>query len=70
LLLAGFDPRPAATAHLPFIRTKGPLITVTKGASGGLAWLAHQCDDCVPAGSSDAFLVLLDLIIECATDLA
>ena len=31
--------------------------------------MAEQCDDCVPAGSSDAFLVLLDLIIECATDL-
>jgi magnesium transporter len=42
---------------------------VSKGGSGGLAWLAQQCDDCVPPGSSDAFLVLLDLIIECATDM-
>jgi magnesium transporter len=42
---------------------------VTKGGAGGLAWLAQQCDDCVPPGASDAFLVLLDLIIECATDL-
>lgn len=69
LLLAGFDVRRPQLLTTQFIRTKGPLVTVTKGGSGGLAWLAKQCDDCVPPGSSDAFLVLLDLIIECATDL-
>jgi len=69
LLLAGFDPRRPQLLTVEFIRTKGPLVTITKGTSGGLAWLAQQCDGCVPAGSSDAFLVLLDLIIECATDL-
>ena len=69
LLLAGFDARRPTLVTVQFIRAKGPLVTVTKGGSGGLAWLAQQCDDCVPPGSSDAFLVLLDLIIECATDL-
>ena len=69
LLLAGFDLRRPQLLTVQFIRTKGPLVTVTKGTSGGLAWLAQQCDDCVAAGSSDAFLVLLDPIIECATDL-
>ena len=69
LLLAGFDLRRPQLLTVQFIRTKGPLVTVTKGGSGGLAWLAQQCDDCVPSPSSDAFLVLLDLIIECATDL-
>jgi magnesium transporter len=69
LLLAGFDVRRPQLVTAQFIRTKGPLVTVTKGGSGGLAWLAQQCDDCAPSGSSDAFLVLLDLIIECATDL-
>ena len=69
LLLAGFDVRRPTLVTVQFIRGKGPLVTVTKGGSGGLAWLAQQCDDCVPPGASDAFLVLLDLIIECATDL-
>jgi magnesium transporter len=69
LLLAGFDARRPQLVTVQFIRAKGPLVTVTKGGSGGLAWLAQQCDDCVPPGASDAFLVLLDLIIECATDL-
>jgi magnesium transporter len=69
LLLAGFDVHRPQLVTTQFIRTKGPLVTVTKGGSGGLAWLAPQCDDCVPPGSSDAFLVLLDLIIECATDM-
>ena len=69
LLLAGFDVRRPQLVTVQFIRAKGPLVTVTKGGSGGLAWLAQQCDDCVPSVSSDAFLVLLDLIIECATDL-
>ena len=69
LLLAGFDVRRPELVTVQFIRGKGPLVTVTKGGSEGLAWLAQQCDDCVPSRSSDAFLVLLDLIIECATDL-
>ncbi len=69
LLLAGFDVHRPQLLTTQFIRTKGPLVTVSKGGSGGLAWLAQQCDDCVPPGSSDAFLVLLDLIIECATDM-
>ncbi len=69
LLLAGFDVHHPQLVTTQFIRTKGPLVTVSKGGSGGLAWLAQQCDDCVPPGSSDAFLVLLDLIIECATDM-
>jgi len=69
LLLTGFDVRRPELVTVQFIRGKGPLVTVTKGGSEGLAWLAQQCDDCVPSPSSDAFLVLLDLIIECATDL-
>jgi magnesium transporter len=69
LLLAGFDVRRPQLVTVQFIRAKGPLVTVTTGGSGGLAWLAQQCDDCVPPDASDAFLVLLDLIIECATDL-
>jgi magnesium transporter len=68
LLLARLEARQPQLVTVQFIKGRGPLVTVTKGGSGGLAWLAQQCDDCVPPGSSDAFLVLLDLIIECATD--
>jgi magnesium transporter len=68
LLLVGLKPRQPQLVTVQFIKSKGPLITVTKGGPGGLAWLAQQCEDCVPSGTSDAFLVLLDLIIEHATD--
>jgi magnesium transporter len=70
LLLAGLDVRQPQLVTVQFIRGKGPLVTVTKGGgSGGLGWLAQQCEDCVPPDARDAFSVLLDLIIECATDL-
>jgi magnesium transporter len=68
LLLAGLKSRQPQLVTVQFIKSKGPLITVTKGGTGGLAWLAQQCENCVPSGASDAFLVLLDIIIECASD--
>jgi magnesium transporter len=69
LLLTNLDIHQPQLVTVQFIRGKGPLVTVSKGSRDGLGWLARQCDNCVPADSSDAFLVLLDLIIECATDL-
>jgi magnesium transporter len=68
LLLAGLEARRPELITVQFLKTRSSLVTVTKGGSGGLSWLAKQCDGCVPPGSIDAFLVLLDLIIECATD--
>ena len=65
---------PGSDEHRPqlvtvaFIRGKGPLVTVTKGGPGGLGWLAKDCGDCVPPASTEAFPVLLDMIIEHATD--
>jgi magnesium transporter len=69
LLLTNLDVHQPQLVTVQFIRGKGPLITVSKGTRDGLAWLARQCDDCIPADASDAFPVLLDLIIECSTDL-
>ena len=69
LLLAGLDVHQPQLITVQFIRGKGPLVTVSKGGRDGLAWLARQCEDCVPDETSDPFPVLLDLIIECATDL-
>jgi magnesium transporter len=57
-----------ALMTVAFIRSKGPLVTVTKGGPGGLGWLIEQCDDYVPPGTTDVFLVLLDMIIEHAAD--
>ena len=68
LLLAGLDEHRPRLVTVSFIRSKGPLVTVTKGASGGLGWLARNCGDSVPAASTDAFPVLLDMIIEHTTD--
>jgi magnesium transporter len=69
LLLTNLDIHQPRLVTVQFIRGKGPLVTVSTGGRDGLAWLAQQCESCVPADTSDAFSVLLDLIIECATDL-
>jgi magnesium transporter len=69
LLLTNLDIHQPQLVTVQFVRGKGPLITVSKGSRDGLAWLARQCDDCVPPDASDAFPVLLDQIIECSTDL-
>ena len=68
LLLAGVDEHRPRLVTVAFVRGKGPLVTVTKGAPGGLGWLARDCGDSVPAASTDAFPVLLDMIIEHTTD--
>jgi magnesium transporter len=69
LLLTNADVHQPRLDTVQFIRGKGPLVTVSKGGGDGLAWLARQCEECVPPDASEAFQVLLDLIIECATDL-
>jgi magnesium transporter len=69
LLLTNVDIHQPQLVTVQFLRGKGPLVTLTKGSGDGLGWLARQCESCVPADSRDAFPVLLDLIIECATDL-
>jgi magnesium transporter len=68
LLIAGLEDHRPHLMTVQFIKSKGPLVTVSKGDPQGLAWLARECGDCVPSGSRDPFLVLLDLIIEHATD--
>jgi len=68
LLLTGLQTHDPALVTVAFIRSKGTLVTVTKGGSGGLRWLIEEYDDDVPPGSTDAFPILLDLVIEHAAD--
>lgn len=68
LLLAGLDVHRPKLITISFIRTKGPLVTITNGSPRGLAWLLEECGDWSPSNSTDAFPFVLDLIIEHATD--
>jgi magnesium transporter len=68
LLLAGLDEHRPQLVTVQFIKSKGPLVTVSRGGPGGLAWLAKACADCMPPEGGEAFTVLLDMILEHATD--
>jgi magnesium transporter len=69
LLLAGFDEHRLQLITVQLIKSKGPLVTVSKGGPGGLAWLLAECEDSVPPQAAEAFAVLLDMILEHTTDL-
>ena len=68
LLLTGLGEHQPKLMTVVFIRSKGPLVTLTKGGPSGLGWLVEECEDYVPPGSTDAFPVLLDLVVEHAAD--
>jgi magnesium transporter len=68
LLLAGLDQRHPTLVPVTFIRTKGPLITISKGSPDGLAWLVAECQECGPEPGKDVFPVILDMIIDHATN--
>jgi magnesium transporter len=68
LLLAGLAERRPRLITVSFILGSGPLITVTKGGAGGLGWLARECEQVAVTNSTDAFQVLLDMIVEHITD--
>jgi magnesium transporter len=69
LLLAGLDVHRPQLVTVQFVKSKGPLVTVSRGGPGGLAWLAKACADCVPPEGGEAFSVLLDMVVEHATDM-
>jgi len=67
LLVAGIDRRTPTLVPVTFIRTKGPMVTISKGSPGGLAFLVAECQECVPADAKDVFPTILDMIIDYAT---
>jgi magnesium transporter len=67
LLVAGLDERRPILVPVTFIRTQGPLVTISTGCPGGLAWLAAECQECIPAESREVFPAILDMVIDYAT---
>jgi magnesium transporter len=60
------NPQQHAADLLPvtFVRTKGPLVTMSKSGPEGLAWLIAECEECVSMETKDIFPALLDMIID------
>jgi magnesium transporter len=69
LMLAGLDEQRPQLVTVHVIKSKGPLVTISKGGPGGLGWLVKECGDSVPQQAAEAFPVFLDMIVEHATDM-
>ncbi|MEA2907321.1 MAG: magnesium transporter [Alphaproteobacteria bacterium] len=64
LLLAGLERHCPTLVPVTFIRSKGPLVTISRGSANGLAWLAAECEECVPADAKDLFPAVLDMVVD------
>lgn len=64
LLVTGVTEHQPNLIPVTFIRSKGPLVTVSKGNKDGLAWLIAECEENLPTTSTDIFPVILDMIID------
>jgi magnesium transporter len=64
LLVTGVNEHQPNLVPVTFIRSKGPLVTVSKGSKDGLAWLVAECEESLPTTSKDIFPVILDMIID------
>jgi magnesium transporter len=68
VLLAGLEQRRPKLIPVTFIRSKGPMVTISKGSSDGLAWLAAECPNCLPTTAADMFSAILDMLVDHATN--
>jgi len=68
LLVVGLAKRRPELVTVSFIVGSGPLVTVSKGSTAGLGWLAQECQDLGNLKPGDAFPVVLDVIVEHITD--
>ncbi len=64
LLVTLAETGPPQLLPVTFIRTTGPLVTISKGGPEGLAWLIAECEGCVSPETKDIFPALLDMIID------
>jgi magnesium transporter len=64
LLLTGVAEHQPTLVPVTFIRSKGPLVTISKGSKDGLAWLIAECEESLPSESKDIFPIILDMIID------
>jgi magnesium transporter len=64
LLLTGVTERQPSLVPVTFIRSKKPLVTVSKGSKDGLAWLIAECEENLPNEPKDVFPIILDMIID------
>jgi magnesium transporter len=67
LLVTGIDQHAPKLIPVTFIRSKGPMITISKGSPDGLAWLVAECQECVATQPKDLFPNILDMVIDYAT---
>jgi magnesium transporter len=68
LLLAGLDRRQPALIPVTFIRSAGPMVTISKGSPTGLAWLIAESPESVPEAAKDVLPAILDMIVDHATN--
>jgi magnesium transporter len=68
LLLAGVEQHRPKLLPVTFIRSKGPMVSISKGSPDGLGWLAAECPNCLPASAGDMFSALLDMVVDHATN--
>jgi magnesium transporter len=64
LLLTGVAEHQPNLIPVTFIRSKGPLVTISRGSKDGLAWLLAECEESLPTEPKDMFPVILDMIID------
>ena len=64
LLVTSPEQHAANLVPVTFVRTKGPLVTISKSGPDGLAWLIAECEKCVSPETKDIFPALLDMIID------
>jgi magnesium transporter len=68
LLLAGLEQRRPKLVPVTFIRSQGPMVTISKGSPNGLAWLVAECPHCLPATAQDVLSSILDMVVDHATN--
>src|SRR5262249_18725067 len=68
LLLTGLEQHRPKLIPVTFIRSKGPMISISRSSPGGLAWLAAECPNDLATSGDQMFPALLDMVVDHATN--